>query len=250
MENIAFNPQDYQDHCPMPIDGSFWVELDGNEDVPTTTTRRFYHPSSKAKHGWAEKLEVYGVQPFFVLNPEVCALPLTLSPDVIEQTRLGMNKYVVRSLKDRTPVPPPEKLEAEACLETLKMRAICEMSFSGKKYEDLTSFEQNVLEWHSGYGFLWDHRQNEGVLFPRPGEKTRLKHEIDREYLFQMPGFHHVVISLARTPNFEKAVWGLRRTADTDWPFDKMYGRPWCNTDKVVDGVNEILSGLESFISS
>jgi len=231
MEEVVFSPQNYQGHCPMPIDGSFWVELDGNEDVPTTTEKRFYHPSSKAKRGWAEKLEVYGVQPFFVLNPEVGALPLTISANLIKQTS-------------------PERLDAEVCLEMLNMRIFWAMDFGGKKYEDLTPFERNVLEWHPGYGFLWDHRQNEGLLFPKPGEKTRLKHEIDREYLFQMPGFHHVVVSLARTPNFERAVWGLRRTADTDWPFDKMYGRPWCNTNNVVEGINEILSGLESFINS
>lgn len=249
-----FNPADYAYSGPMPIDESFWVELDGNEAVPTTSDLKFYSPSKKTKKGWAERLEQRGVTPFFVLEPAVCALPINLSPTTIERIRLGMNKYVVESLENPVPVPPPEKLEPEDALEIMGLHVSCGLGWGTTRIEELTPFEKNLLKWHKGYGFLWDYRGNKGNLFLQPGEQTRLKHEIDREYLFHNKNFPSLAISLARTPNYEQAIWGLRRGADLDWPFDKIMGKPLSqfgvHIDPIIVGLNVLLSSLEDFINS
>ena len=134
-----------------------------------------------------------------------------------------MNKYLVKRLKDLTPVGPPEKLSPEEYLRSKSMRLITELSLTSKKFEDLSEKEQRICRWKQDYGFLWDHREGTGVLFPGPRNLKALKFEVMNEYFFHVPEFPRLILSVGCEPNSDRAIYGFRREASMDWPPDRLW---------------------------
>ncbi len=220
--DIDFNPSDFVVPSDWFIDNSFWEHLDENCGVPSSCKTRFYIPTARAKKGWPEKLEqFFGVKPWVVYDPSVLNLQNEISVEEIEACRLNMNKYLVESLENMKPVPPPDKLSVQRYLRNKSLSITAGLCW-GEKWENLTEKEQRISRWTEAYGFLWDHRDGKGVLFPGPKDEMALKFEVMNEYFFHTKQFPPLILCVAQEPNTDRAIYGFRREASLDWPFDKM----------------------------
>jgi len=222
--DINFNPLDFVVPGNWLIDDSFWEHLDENSTIPSNCKTRFYIPQIRAKKGWPEKLKQYfNIGPWLVYDPKVINLPDEITAEEIEEHRKGMNKYLIKSREDMTPVPPPEKLDVRDYLRAKSTEIMGRLCWSSVKWEDLTEKEQRIYQWKSDYGFLWDHRDGSGVLFPQPKDLKALKFEVINEYFFYVRDFPSLILSVGCEPNSDRAIYGFRREASMDWPPDKIW---------------------------
>ena len=88
--NLDFNPKQFRYQYQLPIEHSFWIEVNGEEDVPASTDKRFYTPSNKAQRGWHEKLKLkYDIEEDIYYNPEIVGLARTVTPEMLERKDCG-----------------------------------------------------------------------------------------------------------------------------------------------------------------
>lgn len=261
--DFKINLEDYALPKNSFVDATFWEQIDKDTSIPSNPlAKRFYVPSRISKRGWIEKLEtVYGIKPWFVFDSKIANLPNEIPFEELEKERLECNKYVVRSMKDQTPLPPPEKVDSIRYLAGKNM----ELHLQRPKWEDLTDFEKRVLQWRKDYGLLWDHRKASGLLFPM-AKPEDMKFEIDRELFFRIPEQSGLVLSLAREINSERPIYGFRREGFLDWPFDifrdgfeyvdgKRTKLKWSSASPekispVVEGVDRLTKFLEKTVNS
>jgi len=224
--DIDFNPREFVVPTGWFIDGTFWEHIDENCSVPSSTSckTRFYVPTARAKKGWPEKIKLtFNVEPWVVYDMAVLNLPNEITAEEIEEHRLNMNKYLVKSLKDPTPVGPPDKLSVREYLSRKSLSLQAFLCWGNRTFEDLSEKEKRICQWTEDYGFLWDHRDGEGLLFPHPKDDKALKFEVIKEYFFHLREFPQLILSVAQEPNTDKAVYGFRREGSLDWPFDKIW---------------------------
>lgn len=220
--DINFNPLEFV--IPhMFIDKNFWEHIDGNMSVPTSCSERFYVPNTRARKDWPEKLkQFYNVEPYVVYDSSVVNLPAEITAQEIELHRKGMNKYFIESVENPVPVPPPEKLQVEDYLFSKHLELMLTVG-TKEEYKHLNDKEKRIYRWDRNYGFLWDHRRAKGALFPQPESLSALEFETTCEYFFHIPEFPKLILSLGCEPNTDKAIYGFRREASLDWPFDKIW---------------------------
>ena len=266
--DVDFNPSEFVVPSNWLIDNSFWEHINENCTVPSSPSckARFYVPTVRAQKGWPEKLrQHFGVEPWVIYDPAVLNLPNEITAEEIEACRLNINKYVIKSLEDPTPVGPPEKLSVQRYLEHESTSILARLSFGGK-WENLTEKQRRISRWRADYGFLWDHRDGAGVLFPGPKDEKALKFEVLNEYFFHLKQFPQLILSVGQEPNTDRAIFGFRREASLDWPFDRVQvgfeydsqGKitgPKCATlpDRMVENgivgpMNSLIANLEYFI--
>lgn len=228
--DINFSPQEFLVPSNWFIDGTFWEHIDDKMSVPSSCQTKFYIPTTRAKKDWPEKLkQLYGIEPQAFYDPKILTLPEEITAEEIEAYRKGMNKYLIKSLKDPTPVGPPSKLSAQEYLRSKRIQLIAELSFTSTEeetkrvWERMTEKEKRIYHWKEDYGFLWDHRDGKGTFFPEPRDVQALKFETTCEYFFHIPEFPLLILSLGCEPNTDRAIYGFRREARLDWPFDRVW---------------------------
>jgi hypothetical protein len=228
--DVNFNPQEFLVPENWFIDGTFWEHIDQNMSVPSVCKTKFYIPQKRAKKSWPEKLkQFYGIEPQAVYETSVLNLPNEITAEEIETHRRGMNKYLVKSIEDPTPIGPPDKLSVQNYLRSKRMELIGKLSFTTSEeqtkriWDRMTEKEKRIYRWTKDYGFLWDHREGKGVLFSEPKGIEALKFETTCEYFFHLPDFPLLILSVGCEPNTDKAIYGFRREARLDWPFDKIW---------------------------
>ncbi len=266
----------------FPIDCTFWAELN-NAGLD------LYLPQKRAKRGWPSRLkEEYGITEHVYYDSAIVGLPLTLTREQIEGARLGMNRYLIKSAGDLSPVSPPKSITAEQALQYMQIRLYARQSAleimqslkeskSAMPAPELTDWEKKVLSWRRGYGFLVPYDCMVGVFLPFPKDESSLKYEVVREYFFQTPDklglldeyFRGIALSIAQEPNSDKAIFGLRRDLRTDWVFgDPRFcdgqtahiGGMWVNDhveggrsvaiEPFVEQMNYLIRNLEEVLAS
>lgn len=271
--DINFSPLEFLVPTDWFIDGTFWEHIDDKMSVPSSCQTKFYIPTTRARKGWPEKLkQIYGVEPQAVYETSVLNLPNEITAEEIEAHRKGMNKYLIKSREDPTPVGPPSKLSVQEYLRSKRMKLIANLSFTNNQeetkqvWERMTEKEKRIFRWKEDYGFLWDHREGKGTFFPEPRDIQALKFETTCEYFFHIPEFPLLILSLGCEPNTDRAIYGLRREARLDWPFDKIWtgvehdnlGKPRpryasiTNTvveNKIILPMNQLIRNLEYILS-
>lgn len=248
------------------IGNDLWVELDGDEGVPTSCNSRFYHPTKKAKRGWPAMLKtVYGIKEQVFYDVRISGLINEIDSVEMEEYRKEMFQGMIDS-KTRMPVPPPDEISNRFYLELRKGGLMAEMSanrlkkmFSKSleldKEREFTDFEKRLLQWRADYGFLIDYREKKGFFGRMPDNSEAFKHEVEREYLFCLPEAYELVLSVAQEPNTDKAIWGLRREMNLDWPFDskgntfsELLNARGSSIDDFVKSFNSMIKGIEEII--
>ena len=261
-----FSPLEFVVPSNWFIDRTFWEYIDENLSIPSLCKTRFYIPTTRAKKGWPEKLKQYfSVEPSVSFDSEIINLPNEITAEEIEEHRKGMNKYVVESVKNPVPIGPPEKLSVERYLQSKKFELLFRVD-TKEAWESLTPKEKRIYRWTRDYGFLWDHRDGKGTLFPGPRDLKALKFEVISEYFFHVPSFNQLILSVACEPNTDKAIYGFRREARLDWPPDKIWtGVEYAENKKphpklanipdevveknIVFPINKLISNLEYVLS-
>jgi len=262
--NVTFDPRDYYFEYGMPVDGTFWIELNGKEEVPVSTKKRFYTPSHKAKKEWNEMLKfIYQIEEHVFYDPAITGLinniPFKMKVEVQKN-----HDYLMNAHKELFSFPE-KTLDDDRILELLKIELQAEMSANdlmimlGKedsvpKRKELSDFEKRLMVWKPGYGFLVDRMTS--FPFSRPKDSDSLKYEIVREYLFHLREYPEVVLSLAQEPNSDRAIWGLRRTMNLDWPFDesqntfkRVLEKHEISVDIYIDQMNNLIENLENIVT-
>jgi len=272
--DINFGPADYLVPERFFIDRTFWEHIDEHMSVPSSKNcPRFYVPQTRARKGWTEKLKVrFGVEPFIEYDPAVLNLPNEITAEEIEAFRKDMNKYLVESLENPVPVPPPEKVSVQEYLRHKSTSLTARLCFADdderakRIWNSFSEKEKRIYRWTEDYGFLWDHRDGKGMLFPAPKDDSALKFETTCEYFFQVPSFPQLILSLGCEPNTERAIYGLRREASLDWPFDKIWLGPGVDENgkpkakmasipdetvrrQIVEPMNSLIRNIEYLIS-
>lgn len=231
------------------VSNDIWIELDGKEDVPVSTPKRFYHPKKNLRKEWPDILKMrYGIKPNKIYDTKVSGLILEVTPEMLEKERVKHSAFEMN-------------MAAEDYLQLKKYSLILDLmdqeqpTIPGIKkskqrfYEDLTDFEKRILQWEPEYGILVDHRAKSEGFFTQAEDKD-IKYEIEREYFFNLPTYSELFISLAQEINTNRAIWGLRRSIGLDWPFDSQTTtrRP-DNVDETIREMNQFLLNLEQMIS-
>ena len=241
-----FNPLDYTVSSNYPVSNDIWIELNGKEKEFLITSKPFYVPTKNAKKCWPEKIKaVYGIEESIYYDCEISGLPNRVTEEMLEEKRKNYWKCLID--ENGNPWPPPEKISPEDYLESEQMRIMASqsaeglMEMFGKRGEkkELTEFEKKILQWRPGYGFLYEIGETEGVFFPRPKEIDSFKYEIVREYLFHLPKFPDLILSLAQEPNTDRAIWGFRRSLALDLPLE---------CDFLAGEINHLTESLEKIL--
>lgn len=226
---------------PFPVANDLWIGLGDIERV------KFYVPQKRAMKDWPDFLKLkFDIEEDVFYDPAIVGLPSTLSPGQIEEVRKNMYKYVIKSIEDPTPVSPPKTLQPEDALESIKMRILARRSFQdfnkmfgnvSREVAPLSEWEQKVIQWRKGYGFLVPYTKMTGVLFPTPSGDDALQHEVVREYFFHIKDspLSGIILSVAQEPNTDRAIYGLRRDMRTDWVF---------SDPRFFDGKTAIIDGM------
>ncbi|MBI3334076.1 hypothetical protein HYZ97_01185 [Candidatus Pacearchaeota archaeon] len=261
----AFSPLNYRHTERCPVSNDLWVELDGNENVPVSCDKRFYHPTKRAQKEWPAMLNaVYGLKEDVFYNPAITGLINEVTPEMIESFRKTMFKGIIDS-RTKKPWEPPATLSVESYLEMRRNsiyaehaagRTLLMMGAQESPEITLSEWEERLVQWRPDYGFLVDHRQQTEFLARQPKDSAALKHEVVREYLFCIPAAQDVILSVAQEPNTDRAIWGLRRTMHLDWPFDcpgntflEILEETNMSVPLFVEQFNELAQNLEDLLA-
>ena len=142
------------------------------------------------------------MEPYWYYAPGIANLPETISVERLEEARLDRYRKVVKSLDDQTPVPPPKTMTPERFLQ----REALKFAFREPK----TKEEIKIARWHLGYGYLISHSVQDK------------KYRVDFEHFFNIPHSYWsgIVLSVAKERDTHRAIYGLRRDATTEFPFN------------------------------
>lgn len=186
-----FSPREYTYSGRLPLDATFWAELSPEDKKGRFGNQGLLIPRSKLSRNWARTLRVVGVDPSITYDSRVVGLPNTVTREMIEREKQDRRKYVVENLNSSEPVQFEGEVTAESVIQSKKAQLAARLaarSFGIMRVDSkLTEFEQLLLQWHPGYGFLWDYSTNVGAIFPEPRDDSALKYEVVREFLFHIP---------------------------------------------------------------
>lgn len=242
-----FNPQQFHYNAPLPIAGDVWEELSDIKKIQGTN-KQVYAPIKPLSNDWFERLtKLFGCYPNAIYDPQIANLPETITRQTLDDARSDWNKYVIKSIEDPTPVPPPRSISPERYL----FKKSLEFAFR----EPVTEEERKIATWREGYGYLTSR------------SVTKKRFRVDFEHFFNIPNSYWsgIVLSLARERNTGKAIWGLRRDMATDFPFNPTSKGPTSGPfatslnshlmiendliDRYVEQVNNLTFNLENCLA-
>jgi len=243
---MEFNPKDFSYNGGFGIDFSFWTSI-ASEDARGNS---FRIPSQRLNVNWPAILrEDYEVNNIYY-DPRITSLHLEVTHDMVNKKKSKM--YVSLSRIDGKTFAPSDSLSPEQWLQSEKMRILGRRSAKSLLHslgeyaqeEKLIEFEERILQWQRGYGFLVDYGDMKGLLFPVPKDDSALKYEVIREFFFHLPynSLSGVILSIGEEPNSNKAIWGFRRDMATDWPKEF--------PDSFINEMNGLTADLEDFLKS
>jgi len=239
-----FNPKEFEYQSNLPIDNSFWIEIND----PSFLSSKLYIPKNALNKNWPDKLmNEYEIEKFAFYDPEIVALPLRVTKEMIEEAnseRLQYPKLINARTGKSMPLPPIR--DAVEFIEHLKISSFAKLAVERIRNPDartaLSDFKIKATKWNPDYGFLVSFRDAKGWPFPRARDINDKKYEVVREFFFHVPeGFNSgIILSVAQEPNTNRAIWGFRRDFLTDWP--SQFSEPFS------DEMSRLIRGLESVL--
>lgn len=243
--NYGFEPEKFlhRNTGRLPIDAAFWTRIKSEKES------KLHIPTPALKKDWPEYLEiVHNIKPDIFYDPAISGLILEVTPEMMEKFIQETNKVLIDDDEDNpspTSITPEEYLSIERLRTFAKISGNNFMNVMGKTEEPLylSEWEERLLQWREGYGFLVESKDMKGLLFPKPNNMQSLKQEVVREYFFNIPEreYSGIILSLGQEPNSNRAIWGFRRDFATDWPEQL--------PQRFITEMNELTENLETLLT-